>query len=115
MVFSAIFALLVGAGMIGQWLASFLSKNIPELKTEPIRIGFHIAAEMATALLLLVSGVMLLAGIPAGKTVFLVAVGMMFYTCIVSPGYFAQNGKWAWLIMFSALIVLGVVGVILIA
>ena len=114
MIFPAVFAILVGVGIIGQWLALILSKGIPELKTEPIRIRFHIAAEMATALLLLVSGVLLLARSALGQTVFLVAVGMMFYNCIVSPGYFAQQGKWAWLIMFSALIVLGVVGIILI-
>lgn len=65
-VYSAIFAILVGVGMIGQWLASFLSKNIPELNTEPIRIKFHIAAEMITALILLVSGVLLLAGTAIG-------------------------------------------------
>lgn len=100
--------------MIGQWLLSYTSKRIPELKTEPIRIGFHIAAEMATALMLVTSGVLLLAGAAAGQPIFLVAVGMMFYTCIVSPGYFAQQGNWIWLIMFSVLIVLGVIAVILI-
>ena len=49
MVYSAIFAIFVGVGMIGQQLASFLSNKIPELKTEPIRIWFHIAAELITA------------------------------------------------------------------
>ena len=113
MIFPAVFAILVGVGIIGQWLALILSNEIPELKTEPIRIRFHIAAEMATALLLLVSGILLLSRAALGQTVFLVAVGMVFYTCIVSPGYFAQQGKWAWLIMSSALIVSGVVGIIL--
>ena len=114
MIYSAIFVILVGAGMIGQWLVLFLSKSIPELKTEPIRIKFHIAAEMVTALMLVVSGVLLLAGVSAGRTIFLVAMGMMFYTCIVSPRYFAQQGNWYWLIMFSVLIVLGILGIILI-
>jgi len=112
MVYSAVFAIVVGFGMIGQWLASYLAGKIPEMKTEPIRIGFHIMAEMATALVLVLSGILLLIGAVAGQTVFLVGVGMLFYTCIVSPGYFAQQGNWAWLIMFSALIVMGIVGVI---
>ncbi len=34
--------------MIGQWSASYLTKQILELETEPIRIAFHIAAEMIT-------------------------------------------------------------------
>jgi hypothetical protein len=114
MVFSAIFTIIVGFGMLGQWLASFLSKQIPELKTEPIRIWFHIAAEIITALMLVVSGILLLTGALAGQTVFLIAMGMLFYTCIVSPGYFAQQGNWTWAIMFSILIVLGIIGIVLV-
>lgn len=111
MTFAAIFAIVVGLGMIGQWTASYLAKQIPELKTEPIRIAFHLAAEMATALCLIVSGVALLVGQPWGSTLYLVASGMLFYTAIVSPGYFAQKGQWGWLGMFSVLIVLGLVGI----
>ena len=109
MKFTAFFAIIVGAGMIGQWLMSYFSHQIPELKTEPIRIGFHLAAEAATAVMLILSGIMLLAGSASGKSLFLVADGMLFYTCIVSPGYFAQQGKWAWTAMFGSLIIAGVV------
>lgn len=52
----AIFAILVGAGMIGQWAMSYRTGQIPELKTEPYRIGFHLAGEMAKAILLIASG-----------------------------------------------------------
>jgi len=112
MVFSGVFGIVVGLGMIGQWAASYLGGNIPELKTEPIRIAFHLAAEMLTAAILIAGGLMLLLGAASGQTVFLVACGMLFYTCIVSPGYFAQQGNWTWLVMFSVLIVLGVAAVI---
>ena len=100
--------------MIGQWLASYLTGKISEPQIEPIRIRFHIAAEMATALVLVLSGILLLIGAAAGQIVFLVGVGMLFYTCIVSPGYFAQQGNWIWLIMFSALIMMRIVGIIFI-
>jgi hypothetical protein len=40
MAFSALFVIIVGTGMVGQWFVSFASKQIPELKTEPIRIWF---------------------------------------------------------------------------
>jgi len=106
--FPAIFGIVVGIGMIGQWLMSYFSKQIPELKTEPIRIGFHLAAEASTAVMLIVSGILMLTGAGMGQSLFLIAAGMMFYTCIVSPGYFAQQGKWAWLVMFSALIIAGI-------
>jgi len=56
MVFASVFAIVVGLGMVVQWTMSYVSRQIPELDTEPIRIWFHIAAEMATALMLVVGG-----------------------------------------------------------
>ena len=112
--FAAIFSIVVGFGMIAQWAMSYLSQQIPELKTEPIRIGFHLAGEMITAVCLLVSGIALLAGTAWAVPLFLVAAGMLFYTAIVSPGYFAQQGQWAWLGMFSLIIILGIVSVVLV-
>jgi len=111
MKFASIFSILVGVGMIGQWTASYLTKQIPELKTEPIRIAFHIVAETLTALALIVSGITMWMGIPWSQNLYLVGLGMLFYTAIVSPGYFAQQGKWAWLGMFSAIIILGLVSI----
>ncbi|MFN2113524.1 MAG: hypothetical protein ACK2TT_10430 [Anaerolineales bacterium] len=114
MKFAAIFSILVGVGMIAQWTMSYLSHQIPELKTEPIRIGFHLAAEMATALCLIVSGTALLLGANWAVSCFLVAAGMLFYTSIVSPGYFAQQGQWGWLAMFSAIIILMIISLTLV-
>lgn len=114
MKFAAFFSIIVGGGMIAQWTMSYLSHQIPELKTEPIRIGFHLAAELATALCLIVSGIALLVGAGWAIPCFLVAAGMLFYTSIVSPGYFAQGGQWGWLGMFSAIIILTVISLILV-
>ena len=114
MAFPAVFAIIVGVGMIGQWTASFISKQIPELKTEPIRIGFHLAAELATALCLIMSGIGLLITKTWSVSLYLIASGMLFYTAIVSPGYFAQKGQWGWLVMFGILIVLDIVSIFII-
>jgi len=111
MKFAGIFSILVGTGMIVQWSMSFLSRKIPELKTEPIRITFHIAAEMATAICLVTAGSALLLATVWGRNLFLVSMGMLFYTAIVSPGYFAQKGQWSWLVMFSAIIILGIISI----
>ena len=40
MKFAAIYSIIVGVGMIGQWMMSYINKQIIELKTEPIRIFF---------------------------------------------------------------------------
>ena len=108
MAFPAVFAIIVGLGMIGQWTASYVSKQIPELRSEPIRIGFHLAAEMATAACLIVSGIGLLATQVWSVPLYLVASGMLFYTAIVSPGYFAQRGQWGWLVMFAVIMILDI-------
>ena len=98
--------------MVGQWTVSYMTRQIPELQTEPIRIWFHITAEMVTALCLVVSGVALLTLQAWSVPLYLVASGMLFYTVIVSPGYFAQKGQWGWLVMFSVILILGIVGVL---
>lgn len=112
MIFFAIFALIVGLGMIGQWIMSFITKQIPELETQPIRIWFLIAGEFLTALTLILNGVGLIAGWPWSPLLYLIASGMLIYTAIVSPGYIAQQGKWTWVGIFSILILVSVIAVI---
>jgi len=38
MVFASVFAIIVSLGMIIQWTMSYVSKQIPELNTESLRI-----------------------------------------------------------------------------
>jgi hypothetical protein len=111
MIFPAVFGIIVGIGMIGQWTFSYISKQIPELKTERVRVLFHIAAELITALALIAGGVGLLGGSAWGAPLYLVATGMLIYTMIVSPGYFAQKGQYVWLGIFGALLVLTLISI----
>jgi hypothetical protein len=60
MIFPTLFAIMVGVGMIGQWFFAYFNHQIPELATEPIRIRFHIAEEIITALALILAGFSLL-------------------------------------------------------
>lgn len=90
MIFPAIFAMVVGIGMLGMWAVSYYKNQIPELESEPIRIKFHLVAEFVTALMLVASGLGLLTNQTWAMHLYLVAIGMLFYTIIVSPGYFAQ-------------------------
>jgi hypothetical protein len=113
-VFASIFALIVGVGMIGQWILFLASGQVPELKTEPLRIRFHLAAEFATAVALLAGGIALLTDLAWGRWFYLLAVGMLLYTVIVSPGYFAQKGQWAFVGMFAVLFLLALVSIFLV-
>jgi len=109
MIFASIFAIVVGVGMIGQWVLFLVTDQVPELRTEPLRIRFHLAAEFVTAIALLVAGVALLTDQTWGRWFYLLATGMLLYTVIVSPGYFAEKGQWAFVAMFAALLVLALV------
>jgi hypothetical protein len=115
MTFAAIFAIVVGAGMIGLWTFLCVSRQIPELETEPLRIGFHITAEIATAVALIIGGLGLLTDQTWGQPAILVSLGMLLYTVIVSPGYYAQKGVWAFVGMFAILLVLALVSIFLVA
>ncbi len=103
MKFAGIFALAVGLLMIGQWIASLVTGNVPELATAPLEIGFHLAAEILTALALVLAGLAILKKLRWGRTLFLVAGGMALYSIINSPGYFAQRGQWPVVALFGAL------------
>lgn len=115
MQFPAIFACVVGLGMMGQWGATAIRGQIPELKTEPIRIAFHLAAEFSTAIALLAGGLGLLFEAGWAVDLYLVASGMLLYTAIVSPGYFVQQGQKGWLVVFGVLILMDIFSIVLIA
>ena len=97
--------------MIAQWTFFIVTGNVPELQTEPFRIAFHLAAEFTTALMLIASGIATLKSSAWGKNVLLVGLGMVIYSEIVSPGYFAQLGQWALVAMFAVLLFGATVGV----
>lgn len=54
-----------------------LTKQVPELKTEPIAINFHITAEMIMRTLSLVSGIFLLIRLPWSRYIFILSMGLI--------------------------------------
>lgn len=104
MKFSTWYAILVGLLMIAQWIFSILSGGVPEFNTAPWEIAFHLAAELSTALALIIGGIAALKSVPRASQVLLVALGMVIYSEIVSPGYFAQLGQWPLVAMFALLL-----------
>ena len=110
--FASIYAIAVGALMIIMWSFFFVSGQVPELQTKPAEILLHIIAELLTALLLVVSGVLVLKRIEWGNLTLLVALGMLFYTMIVSPGYYIQNGTPAFVVMFALFLAVGILAAV---
>lgn len=93
MTFAAVYVIIVGILMFGQWAFFLATKQVPELKTEPIRIRFHIADEFITGGLLIASGIGMLAKSDRATKLYPVAMGMLLYTVIVSAGYFRAKAR----------------------
>ena len=111
-----VYALVVGLGMLCMWLFFIFSGNVPEFEIRPAEIVYHLTAEFATAALLIAAAVISLKKLPAGRPLLLSGLGMLLYTVIVSPGYYAQRGEVAFVVMFSVLTVLTIAaGAVLIA
>ena len=111
MKFAAWYGIIVGALMLAMWSFFLAAGQVPELITEPYRIALHLAGEFATAIALIVAGIALLKHAPWGRTLYFIAAGMCIYTLIVSPGYYAQLGQWAFVGMFAVLFILDLISI----
>lgn len=120
MLFASIFAIIVGVMMIAQWTITIAKKRVPGLEDDatagrgPIEMRFHWAAEFLTAALLLAGGIALLLDYNRATNIFLISMGMLIYTVINSPGYFAQQRKWLMVGMFALILALAIVSVVLV-
>ncbi len=113
MTFSAVFALAVGVLMFAQWGFFLATGKVPEIKTEPIRIRFHIADELLTAAALVACGIGMLAQAAWAMMLYPVALGMLIYTVIVSAGYFAEKRTWPVVVMFAVILSLALVSLVM--
>lgn len=100
---AAVYAMLVGAAMIGLWTALLLTGEVPELETSPLEIRYHLVAEFLTGAALVGSGAGLWRGRRWAERVFTVALGMLLYTVINSAGYYADLGEGAMVGVFTGL------------
>lgn len=113
LIISGIYAIIIGLGIIGLWLMLILTKQVPELKSEPIAIKFHITAEITMGTLSILSGIFLLIGVSWANYFFSFAIGLVIYAVINSAGYYAQRNQWLFVIMFAIILIASVLLVIL--
>ena len=104
--FAAWTALVIGVVMLAQWGFFIAAGAVPEFGTEPYAIAFHLVAEVATAMALIVSGALLLRGRWHAVRFAVLAFGMLLYTTVNSPGSFAQQGTWPLVAMFAVVLAL---------
>ncbi|NPD89291.1 MAG: hypothetical protein HGN29_11245 [Asgard group archaeon] len=109
---SGIYSLIIGVGIIGLWLMLILTKQVPEIKSEPIAIGFHIVVENIMGILSVLSGIMFLLNITGGSLMFILTSGLVIYAVINSAGYYGQKKQWSFVCMFGAILVTSITLVI---
>ena len=111
-VVSGIYSLIIGIGIIGLWLMLILTKQVPEIKTEPIAIGFHIIIENIMGILSLISGVILFIDLACGSLLFILSSGLVIYAVINSAGYYGQKKQWPFVSMFGVILIISSILVI---
>lgn len=110
---AAIYSIIIGIAMIGMWISLITTNQVPEINTEPIRISYHLIGEFLTAILLLIGGFGLFTHRGWSFHVFLISMGMLLYTVIVSAGYYGQNGDIIMVVMFTLFQILTVLFIVL--
>lgn len=101
----SVYSVLIGVFMMGFWTFALYSDMIPP-EEKPWAITFHLFSEFSTATLLIVSGVASLLNMDWAKSISLIALGMLMYIVIYSPGYYLQKKNKPMALMFVALIIL---------
>ncbi len=96
------YAILVGVFMIGFW-GFLVATGQAELKERPWDMRLHLAAEFGTAALLITAGTGALLGLAGVSVLAPVALGMLLYTVINSPGFYAGKRNWPMVSMFGVL------------
>jgi len=115
MTLAALYAILVGLAMIGQWALTLVKKQVPGPEAGSIigrgavEILFHKVAELLTAIALLAGGVGLLLNCTWAGRAYLISMGLLLYTVINSSGYFAQKREWPMVGVFAVILILGVI------
>jgi hypothetical protein len=107
----AVYSILIGIFMIGFWSFAVTSDIVPP-EEKPWGITFHLFSEFSTASLLIISGAGVWLNKDWARYLSLLALGMLMYIVIYSPGYYAQRGNMPMAFMFIVLIFLTIVATI---
>ena len=106
---AAIYSILIGVSIIGMWTILYITGSIPEFDTESMRIGMHLVAEIATGIILILGAYGLLSNKRWGYNIYLISMGMLIYTLLVSPGYYAEKGNYLFVAMFAIILFFSIV------
>lgn len=105
------YTIVVGIFMIGFW-GFLVATDQAELSQRPWDVRMHLAAEFGTAALLILGGVGSFIGLAGIPVLAPVALGMLLYSVINSPGFYAGKGNRPMVGMFAVLTVLTIAAIV---
>jgi hypothetical protein len=106
---ASVYSIIVGVSILVLWTLLITTSSIPEFDTNPIEIILHITAELSTGFFLIIGGYGLWKEYGWRYPVHFLSMGMLFYTAIVSPGYYGDKGEWQVVGIFAILLSVGLV------
>lgn len=98
------YSIVVGVLMGVWWAIEIRSGALSRPDRSRAEISLHVSAELLTAALLVVGGVILF--VSGVHDLVFVGLGMLLYTVLASPGYFLARRQTAPVAMFAGLAVL---------
>ena len=69
----------------------------------------HIIADVATGILLIVSGTALFLGLGNAEHLWMLSMGMLIYTLVNSSGHYLQRNDKAMIVMFASMFIISVI------
>ncbi len=107
------YAIVVGALMLLVWVFLLFSGQVPDMETQFLALVFHWAAELVTALALIASGLALWKSKRWAAWGYPLAMGMLIYALINSPGFYVQRQEWGMVAMFALVLPLAIIALVL--
>jgi hypothetical protein len=105
--FVSLYSLLVGISIFGYWAALYTRKQVFAATSRPaIETKYHVVAELLTAAILVVGGIGTILSAEWSGSVLFIGLGMLLYTEINSPGFYAARKEKSMARMFWILTVL---------
>lgn len=104
------YSIFIGIAVITMWTMILFTQHPPEGKTE---LTFHLFSEFVMAILCIFSGILILKNKAFGKSLNILALGMVIYSVLNAAGYYGENNEVQMMIMFVALSILTSIAVII--
>jgi len=105
------YAIVVGALLVVMWGVLLGTGRGVAVADDSTRLLFHLLAEAITAVSLVTGGIGLVNSAPWARGITLLGLGMLTYTVVASPAFYAEAGSVPVLGMLAALVALALAAV----